>query len=109
VPNGFSSSVLWSSPFLFLLLRFGSRDKILKYAAWIAIFVLTFLLWMHGNSGGWQFGYRYAMVLLPWVFVVLLENSHEETTFFELVVYVFSFLANAYATYLFHWTDYVKP
>lgn len=109
VPNGFSSSILWSSPFLVLLARFGSHDKILKYAAWAAIFVLTFLLWMHGNSGGWQFGYRYAMVLLPWVFVVLLENSPEEITLFEWIVYVFSFLVNAFATYLFHWTDYVKP
>jgi hypothetical protein len=109
VPNGFSASILWSSPFVLLAFRRGSRDKILKYAAWLAILVLTFLLWMHGNSGGWQFGYRYAMVILPWLFVVLLENSPEEITPLEWLTYGISFLLNAYATYLFFWTDYVKP
>lgn len=109
VPNGFSSSILWSSPFLFLLLRRGARDKILKYAAWLAIIVLTFVLWMHGNSGGWQFGYRYAMVLLPWIFLILLENSPKKITSVEWLVFIPSFLLNAYATYLFHWTEYVKP
>ena len=109
VPNGFSSSILWSSPFVLLAFRFGARDKILKYAAWLAIAVLTILLWMHGNSGGWQFGYRYWMVALPWLFVVLLENSPEEITLPEWITYIFSFIVNAYATYLFFWTDYVKP
>jgi hypothetical protein len=109
VPNGFSSSILWSSPFILLALRFGARDKILKYAAWTAIAVLTILLWMHGNSGGWQFGYRYWMVALPWLFVVLLENSPEEITPLEWITYIISFILNAYATYLFFWTDYVKP
>ena len=108
VPNGFSSSILLTSPFLFLLLRFGARDKVLKYTAWAAIIVLTFLLWTHGNSGGWQFGYRYAMILLPWMFLILLENSPKKITAPEWFLYVFSIIANAYATYLFHWTGYVK-
>ena len=107
-PNGFSSSILFSSPFLFLLLRNGSRDKILKYLAWLAIIVLTFLLWIHGNSGGWQFGYRYAMVLLPWIFVVLLENSPKKITIPEIIFYSISFLLNAFSIYLFHWSEYMK-
>jgi hypothetical protein len=109
VPNGFSSSILWSSPFLLLLWRFGSRDKILKYAAWAAVAVLTFLLWIHGNSGGWQFAYRYAMVLLPWIFVIMLETAPKRITPVEWILCGFSFVMNAYATWLFHWTDYVKP
>lgn len=109
VPTGFGGSIWWSSPFILLTLRFGARKKILKYTAWAAIFVLTFLLWIHGNPGGWQFGYRYAMILLPWIFVILLENSPEETTILEWFAYITSFVINAYATYLFFWTDYVKP
>lgn len=109
VPNGFSNSILFSSPFLFLLFRRGAKDKILKYLAWAAIIILTFLLWMHGNAGGWQFGYRYAIILLPWVFLILLENSPKKITFLEWLVFIPSFLLNAYATYLFHWTEYVKP
>ena len=109
VPNGFSSSILWSSPFLLLLWRFGSRDKMLKYAAWAAVAVLTFLLWIHGNSGGWQFGYRYAMVLLPWIFVIMLETAPKRITPVEWALCGISVVVNAYATWLFHWTEYVKP
>lgn len=109
VPNGFSSSILFSSPFLLFVLRFGAHDKARKYAAWTAIFILTFLLWIHGNSGGWQFGYRYAMILLPWIFLILLENSSKKITLPEWFFYALSIFVNVYATYLFHWTKYVKP
>lgn len=108
-PNGFSSSILWSSPFLLFAFRTGARDGALKYAAWLAIIVMTFLLWMHGNSGGWQFGYRYAMILLPWLFVILLESSPKRILPLEWAAFIFSFAANAYATWLFHWTSYLKP
>ena len=107
-PDPFSSSILWSSPFLLLLFRGNVRDKFLVCVSWIAIFILTILLWMHGNSGGWQFGYRYAMVLLPWVFVILLENSPKKITLFEAATFALSFLINIYAVYLFHWTEYMK-
>jgi hypothetical protein len=109
VPTGFGGSIWWSSPFILFTLRFGARKKILKYTAWAAIAILTLVLWTHGNPGGWQFGYRYAMVLLPWMFIILLENSPEEITLLEWFAYITSFVINAYATYLFYWTDYVKP
>jgi hypothetical protein len=108
-PNPFSSSILLSSPFLLFAFRRGSRDRVLKICAWIAIAILTFLLWIHGNSGGWQFGYRYAMILLPWLFVILLENSQKKVSPVEWVFYGFSFLANLYATWLFYWTSYLTP
>ncbi len=108
VPNPFSSSILWSSPLVLFALRFGARDTALKYASWLAVLVLCVLLWMHGNSGGWQFGYRYAMVCLPWLFVIMLESSPRNLTPLERAAYGFSFVANMYATWLFHWTDYLK-
>ncbi len=108
VPDGFSSSVLVSSPFLIFLTRLGSRDRVLKYASWAAVAVLTFLLWIHGNSGGWQFGYRYAMILLPWAFVILLENSPRRISPVEWTLYTVSFVVNIYATWLFHWTEFVE-
>jgi hypothetical protein len=109
VPSGFGGAIWWSSPFLFFLLRPRARNKVLWRAAWLAILILTFLLWTHGNPGGWQFSYRYAMTLLPWIFVILLENSAEEITPLEWFAYLASIAINAYATYLFFWTDYIKP
>ncbi len=108
-PSGFSSSILISSPFLLLLFRAKMKNKTLIVASWVAIAVLTILLWIHGNSGGWQFGYRYAMELLPWAFILLLENSPRKITWYEWFLYLFAITANGYATYLFHWTDRIKP
>lgn len=108
-PNPFSSSILLSSPFLLLAFRMGSGDRLLKYLSWAAVIVLSAVLWMHGNSGGWQFGYRYATVLLPWIFIILLENSRKEITNVERILIVFSIVANIYSVWLFHWTQFLKP
>lgn len=32
----------------------------------------------HGNPGGWQFSYRYATILLPWMFLLLAVNGPGE-------------------------------
>lgn len=109
LPNGFSSSILLSSPFILFAFRTGSRDRVLKYCAWAAIAVMTVLLWMHGNSGGWQFGYRYWMVCLPWLFVIVLETAPKRISPLEWAAYIVSFIANLYATWLFHWTSYLRP
>ena len=109
MPNPFSSSILISSPFLLFALRPGARDKILKYACWAAVLIICILLWMHGNSGGWQFGYRYAIAILPFLFVIMLESAPRKVTPLEWAAYTVSIALNAYATWLFHWTGYLKP
>src|SRR5215813_10509632 len=48
----FGCSIILSSPFLFLIFREGGTYKAVS---WIAIGILTFVLWCHGNPGGWQF------------------------------------------------------
>jgi hypothetical protein len=109
VPTGFGGSILLSSPFILFTLRCGARRKYIKYAAWAAIIILTFVLWTHGNPGGWQYAYRYAMTLLPWMFLILLENSPAKITPLEWLAYILSFAVNAYAAYFFFWTNYVQP
>ena len=109
LPSGFSSSILISSPFLLFAFRLGWRDRALKFLSWAAVIILCILLWMHGNSGGWQFGYRYAMVCLPWLFLIMLESAPRKMTVLEWAAYAISFVLNAYATYMFHWTENIKP
>ncbi|MCE7962908.1 MAG: hypothetical protein DYH05_10485, partial [Acidobacteria bacterium ACB1] len=108
LPDPFSSSILLSSPFLVLILRIGAKDGAVKLASWLAIIALTFVLWMHGNAGGYQFGYRYAMILLPWAFIILLESAPKRISILEWSLYIFSIAANIYATWLFHWTEFLK-
>ena len=101
----FGCSILLSSPFLVLLFRAGGRYKAIS---WIAIALLTFILWCHGNPGGWQFSYRYAMILLPWMFLLLTGNGPPKPTVTEISLFAVSVAINAIATWLFLWTDKIQ-
>jgi hypothetical protein len=102
----FGCSVFLSSPFLFLLFRAGGRYKTIS---WIAIGILTFVLWCHGNPGGWQFSYRYAMILIPWMFLLLTGNGPPKIIVTELALFAVSVAINAIAVWLFLWTDKIQP
>ena len=109
VPFGMGGSIFLSSPFLVLIFKTGARNRKMKIAAWVAIALLIVPLWLHGSTGGWQFSYRYMMVLLPWIFVLLLESTRARVTLVESALCAVSILINAWASYLFLWTNYVQP
>jgi hypothetical protein len=102
----FGCSILLSSPFLFLIFRQGGTYKAVS---WIAIGILTFVLWCHGNPGGFQFSYRYAMILLPWMFLLLTSNGPPKINITEIALFAVSVAINAVATWVFLWTDQIQP
>ena len=105
-PNGFGCSIFLASPFLCLLFREGGRYKV---AAWGAIALLTLVLWCHGNPGSWQFSYRYAMILFPWMFLLLTGNGPAKITITEISLFAVSVAINAIATWQFLWTNEIQP
>jgi hypothetical protein len=105
-PNGFGCSIFLASPFLCLLFRQGGRYKVV---AWLAISALTLVLWLHGNPGSWQFSYRYAMILLPWMFLLLTGNGLPKIAVPEISLVAVSVAINATAMWLFLWTDQIQP
>jgi hypothetical protein len=105
-PDPFGCSIFLASPFLFLLFREGGGHKLV---AWLAIGLLTFILWCHGNPGGWQFSYRYAIILLPWMFLLLVGNGPRRVSATEVVLFAVSIAINAMAVYEFLWTENIRP
>ena len=105
-PNGFGCSIFLASPFLCLLFRQGGRYKVVS---WVAISVLTLVLWLHGNPGSWQFSYRYAMILLPWMFLLLTGNGPANISAPEISLFAVSVAINAIAMWQFLWTDQIQP
>ena len=105
-PNGFGCSIFLASPFLCLLFRRGGRYKVV---AWVTIALLTLVLWLHGNPGSWQFSYRYAMILLPWMFLLLTGNGAANISVPEISLFAISVAINAIATWQFLWTDQIQP
>jgi hypothetical protein len=102
----FGCSIFLCSPFLFLLFREGGKYRLI---CWITIALLTFVLWFHGNPGGWQFSYRYATVLLPWMFLLLSGNGPKKLSITEVALFVVSVAINGSATYQFLWTNEIHP
>jgi hypothetical protein len=105
-PNGFGCSIFLASPLLCLLFRQGGRYRVV---AWVAISVLTLVLWLHGNPGSWQFSYRYAMILLPWMFLLLTGNGPPNISIPEISLVTVSVSINAIAAWQFLWTDQIQP
>jgi hypothetical protein len=104
-PHPFGCSIFLASPFLFLLFREGGRYRVV---CWIAIGVLTFALWCHGNPGGFQFSYRYAMILLPWMFLLILNNGPTKLRAIEASLFAISVAINAIVTYEFYWGNQIQ-
>jgi hypothetical protein len=107
VPTGWGGSIVLASPFLLLLVRKPRGDWLRIGAAWACIVVLTFVLWIHGNPGGWQYSYRYAMILLPWFLVLMVEYLPPRITLTEIILWLFSIGLSVYVTYLFMWSSYL--
>ena len=104
-PETFGGGIFSSCPYLVFLFRDGGRDRGLRLCAWLGIALTTLVLWLHADAGGWQFSYRYALVPLAWVFVLLLDQARERISFLEGLLFSVSFLANAWAIYQFYWTE----
>lgn len=108
LPTGFGGSIFISSPYLLFLFRPGARDRALKLAGWASILSLTLVLWCHGNTGGWQFSYRYAIELLPWAWLVILESGGGRVRRAEKILIAASILVNALGAWLFLRSEYFK-
>ena len=102
----FGCSIFLASPFLCLIFREGGR---FRAPAWIAIALLTFALWCHGNPGGWEFSYRYAIILGPWMFLLIVGNGPRKLSAIELSLFCVSIAINALAAYEFLWTSSIRP
>lgn len=109
VPTGWGGSLFLYSPFLFLLFRHGPRDYTMRTAAWSAIAILTILLWIHGNAGGWQVSYRYAAPLFPWALLLLVRSEPRRRVGWSPALILAAVAINAFATWLFCATDYLTP
>ncbi|MBC8135005.1 MAG: hypothetical protein H8F28_03855 [Fibrella sp.] len=100
-------SIISASPFLLLLIRPGSRDIVLRRVSWTAVILLTVALILHADPGGNQFSYRYEIVSLPWIWLLLLDRRGGRVSLWEWGLLALGIISNAWATYTYFWTHYV--
>jgi len=87
--------------FLLLLSRFRSAKPYQKTAILCMLLNLIFLL-MHRTFGGWQFGARYTVDLLPYVLFAILPLLKDRPKHWELWLGAFAILLNLYGAIAMH-------
>ena len=106
VPDRFGCSILIASPLLFLLFRkrkTGTRT--VETICWLSPIILLIPLYCHGDPGCGQYGYRYGLPFLPWIFLLLLRRCNPSRgTILENGLITLSITISAYATYVFRFT-----
>ena len=79
IPDGFGESIFLRVVrccFFCFVPEFATVSRAIKWGSWIMVVsVLNISTLIHGNPGGWQYSYRYAMVLLPWIFMIMLQDG----------------------------------
>jgi len=91
-----------ANPFFLLLL---SRFRKPKPHQWSALFCMglnLLLLLMHRTFGGWQFGARYTVDLLPYVLFAILPTLNNHPKSAELWIGIFGILLNLYGAIAMH-------
>ena len=106
VPDRFGCSIFIASPLLFLLLRWRKTGtRTVEAICWLALAILIVPLYCHGDPGCGQYGYRYGLPFLPWIYLLLLRTCNPaRNTMVETTLIALSIAINAYATYIFRWT-----
>jgi hypothetical protein len=111
IPNGFGESIVLCSPFILYLFARGAVHRWFKAVAWVSVALLTFALWIHANPGGWQYSYRYGMVFIPWIYILILESSPPRLSRAAAAVFFGAWAASiaisTWAVYAFYWGKHV--
>ncbi len=88
-------SILFTSP-IFIWIFFSPWKRIEVKAAFITSLTILFLILGYYGIGAWQYGYRYAVDLYPFLFIILVYALKKRITLMFLLVVILSFIINSY-------------
>ena len=82
-----------------LVYRYSAKEPATYYD------FLLIPLYCHGDPGCGQYGYRYGLPFLPWIFLLLLRSCNPSRgTILKNGLITLSITISAYATYVFRFT-----
>lgn len=101
VPDPWGMSILFTSPILLLGLGYLQRQYIRWFWLVISALILNLLvIFSYYGIGVLQYGYRYAIDLYPFFFILVLINIHKRIPPLWLVIIGLSLVFNIYMTNL---------
>ena len=90
--NPLGMSAFFTTPAFILLFRKKKRNSLTRAAFW-GIVAIIIPLWMYHNTGFLQFGYRYILDIIVFIFILLASNKRE-IFFVEKILIVLSVFIN---------------
>jgi len=75
--NPWGMSIFLTSPYLLTIFLLKNGGKISKML-WITVFLIAFPILMYYGIGWYQFGYRYALDFMPFLFLLFMLNYYAE-------------------------------
>lgn len=103
--NGFAFYI--ANPiFLILFIRLFRKPKLSKIDLflWISLIVHFLLLCTHSTFGGWQFGTRYLIDVIPVAFLLCVRRN-QKLQFYEILIMACAIGINLYGPYWFRFQD----
>lgn len=104
LPDPWGMSIFLTSPYLLLLFLYQYKKPLEKIIL-VSSFVSLIAIFLYYGIGYQQFGYRYALDFLPFIFVLLMykyKEAHSSLSFKIKILIVTSAFFNFYMNILFH-------
>ncbi len=93
--DGSGFSILFTSA-IFVWILFSNWKQLPVRSAAVTCAVMMFVIAGSFTTGGWQYGYRYAIDFYPMLFIILLHSFKKDVSYKFLAVAIAGFLINLY-------------
>jgi hypothetical protein len=104
IPVGLQLAPFWLLVGIAVTLAVGLRDRV-AIAAWAAIIAITLFDWMFAATGWAQFGYRYGLDFMPFLWLLVVKAT-PRLRWYQVALIVVSIVVNLWGVL---WIDQFAP
>ncbi len=101
-PNYWSMSLWFVMPALFIIFSAPFKNKVV-FTSFITIILMLLPAFVHGGIGATQFGYRYALDVFPFLFVIFAQAIKKNLYLWQKSLIILSFFVNLWGIYMSFW------
>jgi len=101
-PN-LQSMALWIVMPAIILVFWAPIKKKIVWTSWLTVFFIALASVFHGGIGATQFGYRYALDYLPFLFLIMAEAIRKRFFYWQKGLIILSILINGWGIYYNFW------
>lgn len=101
-PN-YHSMAIWIVMPAVILAFWAPLKKRIVWSSWLVIILIALSHFFHGGVGATQFGYRYAMDYLPFLFILFVQAIKKKFYWWQKALIILSIIINSWGLYFSFW------